>query len=127
VNILIIRRKSRYILIEASGDIDMSSKGTQAGLYDGMAMAIGHIGSLNIGPKIMCQVGPRTFILRVARGTEGTATLAIAFVKELEGREIGFYTIKTSGSIKKLKESALKMGMSVNNIRPMEGISRRAS
>ncbi len=101
---MIIRRKSRYILVESSRDLDMSDRQAQSDLTEGISKAIGHIGSANTAPKVMAQTTQRSFILRVSRGTEGDATMALAFVKELGGKETGLYTIRTSGSIKKLKD-----------------------
>jgi RNase P/RNase MRP subunit POP5 len=102
VNILIARRKSRYILVEASRDVEMETKEAQIGLSEGIGKIIGEFGYMNASPKVMRQISPSAFIIRVSRSTEGGVAMALAFVKELNGKQIGFYTIKTSGSMKKL-------------------------
>ena len=103
---MIIRRKSRYILVEASRDIDLSDRQVQADLSEGISRVIGNIGHVNASPKVMAQLNPRLFILRVSRGFEGDVIIALAFTKEIKGSEIGLYTIRTSGSMLRLKEVA---------------------
>ncbi len=102
VILLIARRKSRYLLVEASRDADLVSKEGQRGLSDGLARALGDIGYMNSSPRVMHQVARNAFIMRVARGEEGNVVLALSFIKQLNGSELGFYTIRASGSIRKL-------------------------
>ncbi len=109
VTILIARRKSRYLLVEASREVDLGSKEGQRSLAEGIAKVIGEFGYMNSGPKVMRQINDRVFVMRTSRGGEGHIILALSFIKQLNGRELGFCTIRSSGSVRKLEELAGKI------------------
>ena len=96
---MIRRRKFRYILVEPSAPLDPSDKSFQAALSEGMSRYMGEFGYVDASPKVVRTAANGSFMLRVNRGTETAVTLALAFVKALDGTEIGFYTIKTSGTL----------------------------
>lgn len=96
---MIRRRKFRYILVDPSMPLDSSDKEFQAALSEGMLRYLGEFGYVDASPKVVRTAANGSFMLRVNRGTEAAVTLALAFVKELDGTEIGFYTIKTSGTL----------------------------
>ncbi len=106
---LIARRKSRYLLVESSKDVDFSFREEQKGLAEGIAKVIGEFGYMNSSPKVMRQINSKVFVIRASRGAEGHITLALSFIKQLNGRQVGFYTIRSSGSIRKLEEVAKKL------------------
>jgi RNase P/RNase MRP subunit POP5 len=99
---MLIRRKIRYILIEASRELDMRDSLTQGDFENRMALALGELHYADANPKIVRQCNPRTFIIRVNRGHEPKAILALSFIKEINRDPVGFYTIKTSGTIRSL-------------------------
>ena len=103
---MIARRKSRYLLVESSKDVNLDSKEEQRSLAEGIAKVIGDFGYMNSSPKVMRQLSSRVFVMRSSRGSEGHVVLALSFIKQLSGREIGFYTIRLSGSMRKLEEVA---------------------
>ncbi|MCL5420117.1 MAG: hypothetical protein M1354_04580 [Candidatus Marsarchaeota archaeon] len=103
---MIIRRKFRYLLVEASRDLEINDKKAQASLADGLAGVMGYLEYSEASPRVMAQVSRKAFIIRCARGQESRLLLALAFVKELDGRGTGLCTIRTSGSIRRLVDSA---------------------
>ena len=103
---MIARRKSRYLLVESSRQLNLESKEEQRSLAEGIAKVIGESGYMNASPKVMRQVGPKVFIIRAIRGEEPSVILALSFIKQMNNAEIGFYTIRNSGSISKLEEVA---------------------
>ena len=103
---MIVRRKSRYQLVETSKDVYLESNDGQRGLAEGIARVIGEFGYMNANPKVMRQLNGRVFIMRTHRGDEDHVVLALSFIKQLSGMPIGFYTIRSSGSIRKLENVA---------------------
>ena len=106
---MITRRKSRYLLVESSRDVNFESKEEQRSLGDGIARVIGEFGYMNSSPKLIKQLNNKVFIIRTSRGGEDHVILALSFIKQLNGREMGFYTIRESGSIKKLQQVAQEL------------------
>jgi len=99
---MITKQKNRYVLVEASAPIDTSDRAVSSELVEAIIDEIGALEYASAFPKVMSQLGDRSFVLRVNRGHESTIILALSFVKSVQGREMGFYTIKTSGTIRKL-------------------------
>lgn len=96
---MIIRRKIRYVLVEASREINLGDKATVDGFQRGLDKVLGDLHYADAGPKVVAQYSDRSFVVRVNRGTEDMVVLAMAFMKEINGQPIGFYTIRTSGTI----------------------------
>lgn len=107
---MIARQKNRYILVEASEAIDLKDPSMSEAVSGAINAEIGAIGYAKAGPRIVRQMGDRSFIIRVSRGHEGGVILALAFIKYVCGRTLGFYTIKTSGSVRKLVDSFSQSG-----------------
>ncbi len=101
------RIKNRYILAETSIPLDMGNIVNQAELQTRIMQVLGTIGYSYSNPKIMF-AGEKQFILRVQRSSEESTVLALSFIKSINGRKLGICTIKTSGTIKSLKEALLK-------------------
>jgi RNase P/RNase MRP subunit POP5 len=99
---MLTRPKNRYVLIEASEPIDTGNKDTAYEIIKALTAELGAIGYVEAMPKIVYQVGDRSFIIRTNRGREGAVILAFSFIKNISGRKIGFYTLKTSGTIRSL-------------------------
>ncbi|MDE1761652.1 MAG: Rpp14/Pop5 family protein [Candidatus Micrarchaeota archaeon] len=100
---MILKRKSRYLLVEASRDVDMQDKQAWGSLRSEMLAFLGESRYVSANPFLMSQLDPRRFIIRVGRGSEREMVLALAFIKSMGGKETGFYTLKISGTIKSLK------------------------
>lgn len=105
---MITKHKNRYILIEASDPIDTQDGSVSMGIINSTQRQIGELGHIEMHPKIIMQYNERAFIMRVNRGSERKAMLALAFIKEINGKRIGLYTIKTSGTIHSLTEYCKK-------------------
>lgn len=99
---MIIKPKNRYLLVESSSPLDTSNRAVAEKVLDAIAFEIGALGYVRANPKIVQQVGNRAFIIRVNRGWEGDLVLALSFIKRVGDMKVGFYTIKTSGTIRKL-------------------------
>ena len=101
------RIKNRYVLAETSASADMSSAANQKALESRLINTLGTLGYSYANPKIL-PVSDRQFILRVQRNTEEHMIIALSFIKEINGTRTGIYTIKTSGTIKSLRQSFIK-------------------
>ena len=61
----------------------------------------------NANPKIIKTYSDDMFLLRVNRGSEKNVILGSAFIKD-QNLKIGFYTIKTSGTISSISNFVTK-------------------
>lgn len=104
---MILKRKYRYVLVLASGDIDAASAGNSIGAE--LMRFMGELEYSEANPRIVAQYTPRLFVIKVNRGFEDRLVLSLSFVKHVQGRAIGFSTLKTSGTIKSLLLYAQKM------------------
>ena len=92
---MIIKRKSRYVLVEASS-ADTQQLYTR--LEAELLRVLGQITYTNASPKVVAQYGG-LFVVRVNRGCERDLVLALSLARV---GSIGFRTIKTSGTLKTL-------------------------
>lgn len=99
---MITRPKNRYLLVESSALLDTRDHVLAKRILDALVFEIGAVGFVKANPKIVHQVGDTAFILRVNRGYEDGVVLALSFIKEVGNVKVGFYTIKTSGTIRAL-------------------------
>ena len=102
---MIFRRKLRYVLVEASENIRMDGIKEAETLKSGIRGFLGELPYFKANPQVAAQLGERVFVMSVNRGYERNAILALSFIKEIDGRRIGFYTIKTSGTIRSIKDA----------------------
>ncbi|MDE1825193.1 MAG: Rpp14/Pop5 family protein [Candidatus Micrarchaeota archaeon] len=106
---MIFRRKSRYVLIEPSRQIDMSQKESWSALREELAKFMGEKSYIDANPFLIEGSSAGNFIIRVSRGSERQLILALSFIKCIGPAEIGFYTIKTSGTIRSLRVKGKKL------------------
>jgi len=99
---MITRAKSRYVLVESSGSVNVTDASFSNALLDSIRGEIGSLEYAKAGIRIVSGLGDRFFVIKVNRGYENGVMIALSFVKNMQGRKIGFYTLKTSGAIKKL-------------------------
>ena len=102
---MIFRKKLRYILVEASDDIRMEGTRSADALKTGIKAFLGELPYFKANPQVAAQLGSRVFVMSVNRGHERNAALALSFVKVIDGRRMGFYTIRTSGTIRSIKDA----------------------
>ncbi|MDE1856395.1 MAG: Rpp14/Pop5 family protein, partial [Candidatus Micrarchaeota archaeon] len=99
---MILKRKNRYVLIEASKPLDATDRDTWSEIRAEMLKFLGEKAYVDANPFLVGQVDGSRFIFRVSRNTERQVILALAFIKRAKALQVGFYTLKTSGTIKAL-------------------------
>jgi RNase P/RNase MRP subunit POP5 len=102
---MILRRKLRYVLVEATEDIDLGNPLVAEELKKRAMEFLGHLPYFKANPQVAAQLNERVFIISMNRGYERNVMLALSFLKNMNGSRIGFYTIRTSGTIRSLKEA----------------------
>ncbi|MGB9732858.1 MAG: hypothetical protein ACP5P2_00725 [Candidatus Micrarchaeia archaeon] len=94
---MIMRRKSRYVLVASSKPFDISK---ELGKFEAkLAEIVGIIEMAEMGLLLAKKLDDKAFIFRLSRGKERRFILALSFLK-LDG--VSFYSILTSGTIKSL-------------------------
>ena len=106
---MIFRRKVRYLMVEASGHVAMNDPQKVDALKRELFSFLGELPYFKANPQVAAQLNDNVFVISVNRGYERNTALALAFAKRLDGRKIGFYTIKTSGTIRSIKEAFWKL------------------
>ncbi|MGC8662536.1 MAG: Rpp14/Pop5 family protein [Candidatus Micrarchaeia archaeon] len=98
---MIMKKKSRYVLVMSSKPINMSR---QYLLFaNALSRQIGKIGIAELDLSLAKSLDDNLFIFKMARGKEGVFILGISFIKKLQEEEnIGFYSLLVSGTIKSL-------------------------
>ena len=99
---MIMRKKNRYILIRSTVPMDMNDKNVQHEFSDAILKIMGIHDYSAANPRIMKSLVGNMFIVRVSRSMERKYILASAFAKKIGTQNIGFQTIKISGSISTL-------------------------
>ena len=103
-----IREKHRYIMVEASENInavgdEATNKRFENALYTALRAELGDISYFSVNPKLVLRQGSSVLVMRCSLKGFGSLVRAFALIKRFEGREMGFYTIKSSGTIRALK------------------------
>ena len=97
-----IRDKKRYIMIEASSELNMGKEELDRALKQAVLSLVGQLGYYDISPKLISLADSRHFVVRCKlRGYE-RMLLASALIKRIGATETGLYTLKSSGTIKAL-------------------------
>lgn len=99
---MITKYKNRYVLIESSEPINTMDRAVSYALLNSTDKLVGEVGHAELNPKLVFQYNDNVFIMRVNRGYERKAILALSFIKDVGGKKLGLYTIKTSGTIRSL-------------------------
>src|SRR5271155_1051347 len=94
-----MREKHRYILVESTIEIDANDKSFQHELFKELIHNLGEINYYRANPRIMKYIGDRKFILKCNLARYKEMIIALTFVKKLNGKDIGLYTINASGTI----------------------------
>ncbi|MDE1855073.1 MAG: Rpp14/Pop5 family protein [Candidatus Micrarchaeota archaeon] len=92
-------------MVEASENVSLGDSVKQEMLKSGMKAFLGELPFFKANPQVAAQLSDRVFVVSVNRGYERNIALALSFVKELDGRRMGFYTIRTSGTIRSIKDA----------------------
>ena len=107
---LILKNKRRHILVRMSGSFAIGNENNWNELRNALLLFLGEQAFSEARPKLIRILGPDRFIMGCARGSEDRLVLALSFVKRLGSERLGFYTLKTSGTIKGLLSKARKSG-----------------
>ena len=99
---MITKRKIRYLLVEFSAPIDVRKRAVSEELSRNLILFLGELTNYRANPHINSQIGEKVFLLRINRGFEREVLAALATIKKSGGTEGGFYTLKISGTAKKL-------------------------
>ena len=97
-----MKRRQRHILVRMSMGFAIGEEKNWYALRAALLQFLGERTYSEARPKITRIVGPDEFIITCNRGTEQELVLALSFVKQVGGERIGFYTLKTSGTMKGL-------------------------
>ncbi|MGC8710191.1 MAG: Rpp14/Pop5 family protein [Candidatus Micrarchaeia archaeon] len=99
---MIARKKSRYILIELSRPLEITSAPAYDEFIESIKRNIGMLDFSSMGIYPIKRLSDSIFIFKVNRGYEKKFILASAFISSLSGYSISIYSICTSGTIKAL-------------------------
>lgn len=106
---MIFRKKLRYILVESCSPVRMKEMQNSESLKSGMLSFLGQLPYFKANPQVIAQFNESVFVLSVNRGHERSAILALSFIKRLGETPVGFYTIRTSGTVRSLRAAFAKM------------------
>ncbi len=94
-----VKVKHRYILVESAEEL--GEEVLKGRLNGELSRAIGDIDYHRVNPRLM-KYGGKRFVLRCSLDGYGKLVVALSMVKELDGRKVAFYTIKSSGTMRAL-------------------------
>ncbi len=106
---MILKRKLRYILVETSRDFDAADRRAIGELESALMGFMGEHQYADANFRVATMCGGNTFIASVNRGAERSVLLSLSFVRRLGNRDIGIYTIRTSGTMRKLLSECKKL------------------
>ncbi len=96
---MILKSKHRYILAMSTLPIEAYS---EPALLSQLLAFMGYVAYAFAHPSIIKAFSSNLFVIRCNRSYEKQVIAALAFVKELQGKPIGIYTLKTSGTLKSI-------------------------
>lgn len=111
---MIYRRKVRYVLVESSAPLDFRNRGTEDALARELSKFMGELEYFRANARVAAQLSDTFFIVMLNRGYEQSLTLALTFIKKLGERQAGFRTIRTSGTIRSLRDAYARFEESKN-------------
>jgi RNase P/RNase MRP subunit POP5 len=98
-----VRDKHRYILVETSVSTALrTNKQLEYKLYSAMMGVLGSMNYHKVNPKIVRFSGDSAFALKVRHEGADSAMAALALIRSLDGKTMGFYTTKSSGTLQAL-------------------------
>jgi RNase P/RNase MRP subunit POP5 len=105
---MIFKRKLRYVLVEASREVNLADRRAVDDLKSRLHGTMGEAAYFRANLHVAAQLREDVFVISTNRGQERDLVLALSFIKELGGKRTGFYTIKISGTIRSLKDYFFK-------------------
>jgi RNase P/RNase MRP subunit POP5 len=104
-----MKTKRRYLLVECATAIEERGRAQfERGLFKALLEQMGVLHYQSANPKMVGFVDAHRFVLRASLEGHKEMALALAMIKNLEGAETAFYTLKSSGTIKALMKEGKK-------------------
>lgn len=98
-----MREKHRYLLVRTTMEVGESLiREFDQELYRELLRSIGEYSYFRANPKVVKHIDNRTFVLKCSLAKCRETIIALTFIKRIAGKEIGFYTLNSSGTIKAL-------------------------
>ncbi len=99
-----MREKRRYLLVESTLEIvETARRDFELELYRELLHSIGELSYFKANPKIIKYIDRNRFVLKCNLVRYKETILALTFIKRIAGRDVGFYTLNSSGTIKALE------------------------
>jgi|SRR5271154_3370468 len=99
-----MREKRRYILVESTISIaDSAKREFELDLYKELMHNIGEVAYFRANPKVIKYLDEKRFVLKCNLVKYKETLIAITFIKKISGKEVGFYTLNASGTIRALE------------------------
>ncbi len=98
-----MREKRRYLLVESTLEVpEAARREFELELYKELMHNIGEVSYFKSNPKIVKYISGSRFVLKCSLLKYKETLIALTFIKRIGGKEVGFYTINASGTIKAL-------------------------
>lgn len=104
-----IREKHRYLLVEYNSEMPQDKAAFSKALHREIMSCFGQLHYFKGSFRIMEFPGSNFFIIRSSLNEYENLIRALALIKKLEGNDAAFYTLRSSGTIKALKQYLDKM------------------
>jgi len=100
-----MRDKRRYLTVMTSRPVfERERPAFESLLYASLLVQLGEAEYFKANPKIIKFMGTDMFVLKVALDRYEESIVALTFAKSMGGKPIGFYTMKSSGTIRALQK-----------------------
>jgi RNase P/RNase MRP subunit POP5 len=110
-----MREKRRYILVESTIEIgEIARRDFEFELYKELLHTIGELNYFRANPKVIKYIRGNQFVLKCSLAKYKETILALTFIKRIAGKEVGFYTIGASGTIRALQKPKGKISASIS-------------
>ncbi len=96
---MIMKKKYRYVLTMLSSN----EQPNETELLKKIKEFMGVMRFAYANPSIIKSFQENKFVIKCIRGYESDIINALSFIKQLNGKRTGIYTIKTSGTLKSLR------------------------
>jgi len=95
-----MREKRRYILVRTTIDVhDDIRNEFERELFKELVHHIGEDSYFLAHPKVIRYIGMNKFILKCNLSKYRETIIALTFIKRINGKDVGFYTLNASGTI----------------------------
>ncbi|MGC8649280.1 MAG: Rpp14/Pop5 family protein [Candidatus Micrarchaeia archaeon] len=99
-----MKNKIRYVLVESTFDIVNESLFWRS-LSRELIRCIGELNYHKVNPKLMGLINSKNFVVRAELKGINMLILSLALIKNIDNKEVAFYTLKTSGTLKALMKA----------------------